>query len=170
MNKWIFKQSVQVNEKASLSKLLGFYLLESPVPNTSNKGKTLKELGWKGSNLLTLQSQLRSTSTLTQDRWIDCYQKEIEDTLRTIKRFESFDCSFEFAVHTIKSGLNKTEALFYLIRNGFAHGGFRICKFNNEMFYVFETKQKDKLKGRAILKEKTLLKWAKLIKNGPSVK
>lgn len=113
-----------------------------------------------------MQSSLRAHSTLQQSRWITSTVKEMENKLRAIDRFDRFDCSFEFAVHTVKEGLNKTEALFYLIRNGFAHGGFRICKYKGETFYAFESNDKGKLKGRAVLKEETLLSWIDVLKGG----
>ncbi|WP_251231666.1 hypothetical protein [Adlercreutzia aquisgranensis] len=67
---------------------------------------------------------------------------------------------------TVKNGLNKTEALFYLVRNGFAHGGFLVCEYNRRRYYVFESRDRGKLKGRAVLSEETLLSWMKVIKAG----
>lgn len=113
-----------------------------------------------------MQSLMLKSSSLKKDNWIKTTVKDIKNELASLGRFESFDCSFEFAVHTVKDGLNKTEALFYLIRNGFAHGGFRISEYNSEAYYVFESRDKGKLKGRAILKESTLRNWMKIVKRG----
>ena len=78
-------------------------------------------------------------------------------------RLKQYDCSFEFAIHTVKNGLGKTEALFYFIRNALAHGGFRISTYNGDRYFVLENRQDERIKGRAIIKESTLLSWAKLI-------
>ncbi len=72
------------------------------------------------------------------------------------------DLSFEFAIHYIKDKLNKTTALFYLIRCAFAHGCFSLYE-ENERYFVFENFHNNKSKGRAVLKESTLFKLRDLV-------
>lgn len=164
---WTFKKSIKLVGNETLSKLVQFYVWETPVPSTSQKGRTFKELGWRSHNFHTLQAAMRRASKLDRTRWIGANQKTVMEKLKELDRLDKYDCSFEFAIHTVKGGLNKTEALFYLIRNGFAHGGFRICRFGDKRYYVFESKDRGRLKGRAILREKTLLSWMKIVKAGP---
>ena len=167
--KWNFKQKVSLTGEAkkNLQKIVQFYVWETPVPETSAKGCSFHEMGIVGHKFNTLLAQLRKASGFPAANgcnWIESTIRDIDKELEIIDRLDSFDCTFEFAVHTVKTGLSKTEALFYLIRNAFAHGGFRVCTFNGETFYALENKDKGKLKGRALLKESTLLEWIKVLR------
>lgn len=164
--KWTFRSTIKLSGNSSLSELVQFYLWETPVPDTSQKGKPFFEYGWSKGSFLTLQAQMLKNGSLNKDKWIKTTAADINNVLNSMNRLNSFDCSFEFAVHTVKDKSNKTEALFYLIRNGFAHGGFRINKYQSEIYYVFESCDKGKLKGRAILKESTLKNWMEIVKRG----
>ena len=113
---------------------------------------------------------MRDASGFPNNNWIDAPVKDIEAKLSGLNRLDTFDGSFEFAVHSVKSGLNKTEALFYFIRNSFAHGGFKTSKYKGELYYIFENKQGNQIKGRAVIRESTLLHWIKVIKAGPKGK
>ena len=167
--KWNFKQKVSLTGEAkkNLQKIVQFYVWETPVPETSAKGCSFEEMDIVGHEFNTLLAQLRKVSgfpAANGQNWIKSTVSNIENDLEIIDRLDAFDCTFEFAVHTVKTGLSKTEALFYLIRNAFAHGGFRICTFNGETFYALESKDKGKLKGRALFKESTLLEWIKVLR------
>lgn len=142
-------------------------MLNTPVPNVSRRGVPFSHYGWKASRFNTLHAVMRSkTGFPDKDHWIDAPVKDVEHKLKELGRFDSYDCSFEFAIHSVKEGLNKTEALFYLIRNGFAHGGFNKSKYKNEYFYAFENRQGSTLKGRAVLREATLLAWKEAVTSG----
>lgn len=163
-NKWIFNSKVNLKEDKSLQMLMQAFLINSPAPGASVRGCSLKDLGWSGGALNTLQAEMRKPSGFpTSDYWISSSARTVPERLEGLKRLDSFDCSFEFAVHTVKDGFNKTEALLYLIRNSFAHGGFRKCRYAGETYYAFENREGRVLKGRAVIKEDTLLAWAKLL-------
>lgn len=167
-SKWSFSSGVKLSgqSNANLQKIVQFYLWETPAPNTSVKGTPFRSMGIRGSQYKTLQAELRKTSGFPAadgHDWKKATIKTVESELESINRLNSYDCSFEFAVHTVKSGLGKTEALFYFSRNAFAHGGFRIATYDRERYFVLENRQGDQLKGRAILRESTLLGWAALI-------
>ncbi|MBR3328157.1 MAG: hypothetical protein IKG22_12630 [Atopobiaceae bacterium] len=168
--KWTFARKVRLQGNDNLAKLLQFYLWETPVPDTSQKGKTFKEYGWSKSNYATLHARMRRCSGFPDskaERWVESTASRVENALAKLGRLDGYDCSFEFAVHTVKDGLNKTEALFYLIRNAFAHGGFRVSGYEGKKYYVFENRQGCIVKGRAILEEQTLLDWIVIVKSGP---
>lgn len=168
-NRWQFAQKVSLSDKPNLQKLVQFYVWETPVPDTSQKGISFERLGWETGAINTLHAQMRErTGFPVSSRWITCSAAEIQSKLTELDRLKSYDCSFEFAIHTQKHGLSKTKALFYFIRNSFAHGGFRISKFNGETYYALENRQDGSLKGRAILKESTLLAWIKIVRAGYS--
>lgn len=168
--KWTFTQRVKLRGKDNLAKLLQFYLWETPVSGVSNKGKSFKEYGWEESNYATLHARMRRVSGFPNPKrpdWIVAAVKDVEAELAALGRLDDYKCSFEFAVHNQKDGHNKTEALFYLIRNAFAHGGFRINEYEGQRFYVFENRHDGKIKGRAIFQEKTLLSWIDIVRAGP---
>lgn len=163
-NKWTFKKSISLAKDKNLQDLVQFYVWETPVPDVSQKGISFKHRGWAGGRFNTLHAQMRKTSGFpNSDHWRTSKASEIEKVLDELGRLDGYDCSFEFAVHTVKSGLNKTEALFYFIRNAFAHGGFRVSKYKGEKYFVLENRQNDRLKGRAIFKETTLKSWVDLL-------
>ncbi|MDM8299302.1 hypothetical protein QUW00_00055 [Collinsella tanakaei] len=167
-NKWSFKCSVKLSGEtnSSLQKIVQFYLWETPVPNTSEKGVPFALMGIEKSKYKTLQAEMRKHSGFPAadgHDWKKTTIKSIEKDLKSLDRLDRYDCSFEFAIHTVKNGLGKTEALFYFIRNAFAHGGFRISTYKGEHYFVLENRKNGSIRGRAILKESTLLSWAKLI-------
>jgi hypothetical protein len=169
-DKWTFRQSVKLQGDDNLGKLLKFYLWETPVPDTSCKGRTFSQYGWNGKLYRELHARMREVSgfPIAEDgHWVKARVSDIEKELAILNRLDHYDCSFEFAVHAVKNDLNDTQSLFYLIRNSFAHGGFRICHYNGERYFVFENREKGRLKGRAIFKEHTLLSWIGIVKRGP---
>lgn len=168
--KWSFTNKINLSSRPQLQKLVQFYVWETPVPDTSAKGVSFRKLGWSKGGFNTLHALMREVSGFPNGNWIDAPVKEIEAKLNGLNRLDTFDGSFEFAVHSVKSGLNKTEALFYFIRNSFAHGGFKTSKYKGELYYIFENKQGNQIKGRAVIKESTLLHWITVIKKGPKGK
>lgn len=50
-----------------------------------------------------------------------------------------------------------------MIRCALAHGSFSQRTCNGETYYSFENSYGEKLKGRAVLRESTLLKWVDLM-------
>lgn len=164
--KWVFGQKVNLANNSKLQKIVQFFVWETPVPCTSAKGVTFAEMGISKAKYKTLQADLRKISGFPSANghdWIKATAKTIENELDNIDMLHSYECGHEFAIHTVKTGLGKTEALFYLIRNSLAHGSFRISKYNNEAYYAFESRQGEQLKGRAIIKESTLLGWISLL-------
>lgn len=165
--KWTFKQKVNLSNDSALQRIVQFFVWETPVPGTSAKGNTFAQMGIHGAKYKTLQAELRRVSGFPSadgSDWKKSTASKIEDELAEAGMLHSYECDHEFAIHTVKSGLGKTEALFYLIRNAFAHGSFRISKHDGETYFVLESRQGDQLKGRAILKEATLLHWSSLLK------
>lgn len=164
--KWVFGQKINLAKNSNLQKIVQFFVWETPVPDISAKGVTFAEMGIRGAKYKTLQADLRKMSGFPSANghdWIRTTATAIEGELDSIGMLQSYECGSEFAIHTVKAGLGKTEALFYLIRNSLAHGSFRISKHNNEAYYVFESRQGAQLKGRAIIKESTLLGWISLL-------
>ena len=164
---WTFAKKADARKDPNLARLIQFYVLECPVPGVSAKGKQFSDYGWSGRSYSTLHKEMRSVGgfpTYRGDDWKTVTVAQVEGALRDINRLDVYDCSFEFAIHTTKSGLNKTEGLFNFIRNSFAHGGFKTSKYEGEVFYVMENRYNGKLRGRGIIRESTLLKWIDVVK------
>lgn len=167
--KWTFKERVKLPGDEPLARLLQFYVWETPVKGVSQKGRLLREYGWEGPNIRTLQARMRECSGFPDSKgrfWVGCTCSEVEGQLKDLDRLDGYDCSFEFAVHTERNS-SKTEGLFCLIRNSFAHGSFRINRYGNQRYIAMENRHEGKLKGRAIIKEETLLEWIKIVKKDP---
>lgn len=167
-NKWSFKSRVKLHgpNNGNLQKIVQFYLWETPAPNTSEKGVPFALMGIQKSRYKTLQAEMRKYSGFPAadgHDWKKATIKSIKEDLKSFNRLDEYDCSFEFAVHTVKSGLGKTEALFYFIRNAFAHGGFRISTYKGERYFALENRKDGSIRGRAVIRESTLLGWIKLI-------
>lgn len=161
--KWTFKQKISLGNDKNLQRLVQLYAWETSARDTSAKGIPFSELGWKGGSFNTLQAEMRKSSGFPNGKWIKASGRKVEEKLRSVGRFDGYDCSFEFAIHTVKDGFNKTEALFYFVRNALAHGGFKISEYKGEDISFLRTVRARSLKAGQFLREKSLLEWAKLL-------
>ena len=143
--------------------ILKFYLFETPVRGISRRGRDFNELGWNGTAFNTLKAQMLRSSDLTNTRWQRVDSKnDLEDLLREVQLSDSLSFQHECAYY-VKGNRCKIEGLFYLIRNAFAHGSFYRQAVNSVPYYIFETRREGNLRGRAILKEKTLRNWKSIV-------
>ena len=71
------------------------------------------------------------------------------------------DKYFELIAMTERSDMSKTSAIFYYIRNAFAHGSFSVIKDEARTIYYLESAKADTVKAQIRLREETLLKWIK---------
>lgn len=154
----------------TLFHIIDFYVINTPVPGTSNRGRSFKQMGWIKGKANSLQAEMRRKSTLG-DAWICDKPSTLETHLARID-----DGGSHYREHAIyvKGGSKnnrsntKTKALFYGIRCAFAHGSFTICEHAGERWYKLENRYQGKLRGHFLLKEKTLLAWEALITAGPT--
>lgn len=162
--RWSFKTKVKLTGDEKLQKIVQFYLWETPVSGVSEKGSSLSHLGWKGAEFHTLHKIMRERAGFpVPEMWVECSRKELQDKLSEFGFLRSVPTGREFAFYARKSECSKTESLLYFIRNAFAHGGFRCIEFENERYFVLENRYKGQLRGRAVLKESTLLVWKELL-------
>lgn len=150
-------------------KIIDFYLFNCPARHTckskdltgkneynfsfskvSARGKTFAERGIECGALRALRAAMKRTS----------YQGKLFDlTLDKPEEMEKYlSIAGEICLTVKNSQMSQTDAIYYAIRNAFAHGSFSIEKG----FYCLENVNKGKVKGRIILKEETLLKWIDL--------
>lgn len=153
--RWDFAKTRDPNIN-EFCEFIRFYLWRCPVENVSVKGKTLQELGWSGSDISTLRSQIRKKSSLTQSTFKTVHKvEELEPALESIGHLKSYDLTKEFALCYAGEKLD-TEAFFYMIRNAIAHGSFCVRKRQDIQYGIFESRKKDNLRGRAVLRFATL--------------
>lgn len=164
--KWNFDSNTKKSDPKTMGWLYSRYVLGCPVPKVSARGRTFEALGWKGSAFLTLNAQLKKQSDLTNSRWawLRDDKNEFLERIRSEGIDRSYSLEHEFAYYA-KGGKPKIEGLFYMIRNGLAHGSFRYHSVKGVEYLALETRNNGKLRGRAVLKIETLKKWRLLLDN-----
>ena len=70
------------------------------------------------------------------------------------------DSDFEILVYKKRSNMSESEAIFYYIRNAFAHGSFEYV--SEKQLYKLESKKDTDVKAQMRLKESTLLRYCQL--------
>ena len=162
--KWIFESGYKFSDKM-FARIYSFYVLETPVPGVSVRGKSFKQRGW---NMNQLIAAMKKESPFLNCNWFVKPIKEIESVCREEKIFDNVDFSKEIAIHTENSkySLRRTASLFYAIRCAFAHGGFSIHKCSKERYYLLENFDAGRIKARLVLKEETLIKWIEIVEKG----
>ena len=73
------------------------------------------------------------------------------------------DPYFEMVVFKENTAIGKTKSVFYMIRNGFAHGSFSVETADVGRIYYFESEKDGEIKGQLRLREETLLAWINLV-------
>ena len=74
------------------------------------------------------------------------------------------DPYFELIVMKDRNEMPKTEAVFYYIRNAFAHGSFEVKNDGKENIYLMESAKANDIKARMRLRESTLQEYMRLSK------
>ena len=137
----------------NFAKIYRFFVIETPVEGVSQRGKSFEQRGW---NLKSLNAAIKRSTSFLKSEWYVCTVKEIENKMREYGIFNSVKLPREFAIHTAHNNSN-TEGLFYAIRCAFAHGAFSLHTCSGERYYFFENKDRDKYKGRIVIKESSLI-------------
>lgn len=154
MYKWEINSKYSFGAK-NFARIYRFFVIETPLKDVSQRGISFEER-----NILVneLRSMIKNITPSLKDNWKTSTKKQIEELMREYKILNDLEIPIEIAIHTNKNGLTKAEALFYSIRCAFAHGSFNVYSYKKEKYYFLENKEGKDLKGRIILKEKSLLK------------
>lgn len=87
----------------------------------------------------------------------------VEDEVTKLTRGSAAsDKLFEYIVYVMRSDMPDTEAIYYYIRNAFAHGSFEFTDVGDRRILVLESSKDGKLKAQMRLRESTLLKMIEL--------
>lgn len=135
----------------------------------SKRACSFRERGIKDSLLRTLLSQVKNLLPSKE-----CYAKiesghSVEEEQERMEKENTLaDPRHEYIILRDHSSMTETEAVFYYIRNAFAHGAFIVEDIHGmERLYSLESEKTGKLNAKMLLKESTLLKLFELSQMTP---
>lgn len=135
----------------------------------SKRAETLRTKGWTGGYLNTLLASMKHTSSGQLEYRTFNAAVEIEKEVKALEKDTSMrDKHFEMIVFMERSDMSKTSAIFYYIRNAFAHGSFSIVNANGKKVYYLESDKDGIVKAQIRLREETLLNWIKTFRLFPA--
>lgn len=165
-----------IKDQYSLSKdeyymLYSFFVTYSMCPNQSGKSKTFVDYGW-GDNILVrningkkqltdLYLALKNVLDLDKNKnFIFTDKNELKEKFISLDLGDGILHNFdtERAVIGQTNAANKYLKLFYRIRDGFAHGNFKLVfSSNNEKIVVIQDNNNTNVTGRIVIRLSTLL-------------
>lgn len=157
-----FSSKTQVPDPQLMLWLYKQFVLNCPVENVSSRGKTFTSLGWRNSGFLTLIKEMKAQSGLKKSSWKWVKDDKLHSVLRDLSVSDGYTLDGELFVYT-KGQKQMVEGLFYMIRNALAHGSFRYHNTRDGEYIALQTCNKEKLRGRAVVKIDTLKRWRSLL-------
>lgn len=170
---WDKGTKIPLND-ANFQKIIDFYLFNCPCETekgskkkgtkahtkVSKRANTLRSHGWTGSYLNTLLASMKHTASSHLEYHTFGNKTDIKAEIDKIEKHSTLsDKYFELIAMADRSDMNKTSAIFYYIRNAFAHGSFSVIKDKSKTIYYLEGAKNDAVKAQIRLREETLLKW-----------
>ena len=131
----------------------------------SARDNSFKSRGVTGHYLNTILAQIRRPLVANNAYHVIGTDESVEDTITNIVDNTSLkDPYFDMIVmhRRDRNQMPETEAVFYYIRNSFAHGSFETRTVENNTYYYLESGQKGTVKARMRLRESTLMEYARL--------
>lgn len=138
------------------------FVLNCPVEKVSNRGKEFSSLGWRNGGFHTLRKEMKAQSGLDKGSWKWVKDDELHSVLLDLNISDGYTLDGEFFVYA-KGQKQMVEGLFYVIRNALAHGSFRYHNTKGGEYLALQTSNKEKLRGRAVVKIETLKRWRSLL-------
>ena len=167
---------------ANFEKILCFYLFHCPCETVKNskgtriykkvskRAKTLRDQGWVKGQLRTLLSSMKHTSSGHLEYHLYNTGEKLEVKMNNLSQTVSLsDSHYEMVIMIKRTDMSNTSAIFYYLRNAFAHGSFSIVEDNKKNVYYFESSKDDSIKALIRLREETLLKWIDDFNSSPNV-
>ena len=166
----------------NLFKIVVFFVFHAPIKDVTARGGDMGRYKWgtiRGTNDFSyLKKEMQAIVDGNQKDWYcfaqnygelnnGFYNTNIDDML--------VDTKTEKAIYKKRYNCGEIESLLAHIRNCFAHGRISFIKDENNVIYLLEDietkgENENKVTARFILRETTLLKWIKIIKDGPRPK
>ena len=131
----------------------------------STRNNSFRERKITGNYLRTVSAQLKKEFRDKKCFVVIKSDDSVIDTMTRIENSSSMtDGLFEVIVAKDRSDMSEAEAIYYYIRNSFAHGSFEVVEMSNERIYILESANKGDVKARMRLKESTLKKYCQIAK------
>lgn len=142
----------------NFKKILNFYVFYCAVSNVSYRQISLEKYGWKDTRKL--ENKMKEISNINKKNWKCC------STAQDVKNYLENNNVGPFCCIFYKSKPTNVESLLYCIRNSLAHGSFRKDKVKGRTVYYLDNYKNNKIRGKFMIYEKTLLEWINLISEG----
>ncbi|WP_417751359.1 hypothetical protein [Senegalimassilia faecalis] len=159
--------SIEKKEKTGKGKN-GKVIYKSRYDAVSACECSFKRRGITGHILSTLLAQLRrqmiSIGTYRKIKSSESVEATVEEIRRNAK---AHDKEFDLLVFQDRNDMSETEAIYYYIRNAFAHGSFEIKQTKSGAIYYLESAKNGQIKSQMRLKTQTLKKFANLMNMTP---
>ena len=135
-------------------------LLYNPV---SARALSFKKRGITGHLLTTILAQIRKplakNNAYAALKPSEDIAHAADDLIRNSVQSNNM---FEMMVFHKRTDMPDAEAIYYYIRNAFAHGSFEVVDYGSNMVYLIESSKEGKTKARMRLNEKTLIRYLEL--------
>ena len=164
----------------ALKRIILFYVFNTPCEQLSSSSISLHSYGWAKSvwqnNIL--KDQLFAVANLKRDKSFAVAKNvyDMKDACNKVNLSGKFQEHRDIERIAIYKPSNYPEfmAVFYHIRNAFAHGRLAMYKQGEDVAFVLEdgVKKGDRfqVRSRMVLKKSTLLRWIDIIEAGPQNK
>ena len=144
--------------------------VQKPVcyTNVSSRASTFRTRGINKSLLSTIIAEIRRPIAKIGSYAALTASESVEERVRQIcSNTNLSDQKFDLLVFKKRSDMSDAEAVYYYIRNAFAHGSFDVQGTQESLVYHLESKKKDTICAQMRLKEKTLMRYIKLARLKP---
>lgn len=164
INKWVKFDPVRNQYNPAFTKIVDFYLFNSPVRGINYySAKTITEYGWEKNKLSTLKKLLLMNNDLRTNFFQCSSCDDLELTILNNHVYGDQVVHKEIVLF-LNNKKSIVESVLYLLRCAFAHRSFCIVRHKSERYYFVANVDNGRIKGRLVLKESTLLKWIDIIK------
>lgn len=168
--KWSTKNKIPLNNENFIKIINGFvFYYPSSVRSSSKTSKhSYKAVSARNcsfiyrkicdSKLRTILSKIKAPLILTNSYKSIGAKDSVEKTVSgIISTTHCSDPNFEIIVYQKRSDMPDIEAIYYYIRNAFAHGSFEVIQENGRNIYILESKKDNTIKAQMRLYERSML-------------
>lgn len=152
-----FKEKNGVNERGEPQ----YKIKHKPV--SARERVSFRSRGIDNRLFETILAQIRRPLNNTKTYALIGKSESVELTVNTIQKSVSLgDPYYEMIVFQRRTDMSNAEALYYYLRNAFAHGSFEIVPTNIGNVYLLESSKDGVVKAQMRLKENSLIEYIRL--------
>lgn len=131
--------------------------------NVSKRKCSFYDRGIKKDLLTTILAQIRKPMVANGTYMALKPEKDVELERQLMESSITLsDNLYDEMLYHTRTDMSDTEAIFYYVRNAFAHGSFEAVPNGASYVYILESQKEDKIKAQMRLKEETLLRYLEL--------